>query len=229
MDAKSFSDRLTTLRIERRLSGRAFAKAAGLKASTYQALTTGRSPTLDTLVTISRSLDVDVRWLATGEGARSPDPQFSAPNFQGVHETFHLGDDIAMVPRLEVQASAGPGTLVEHEDAIGVMAFEATWLRRKGIDPTAARALTVRGDSMEPTIRSGDVLLVDTSKRRVEDNGIYVVVSGGYVLVKRVHPRRDGSMMLISDNQAYPPEDVPSHEATDFSVAGRVMWFGRSI
>ncbi len=110
-----------------------------------------------------------------------------------------------------------------------MIAFQATWLRKRGINPGAARALTVRGDSMEPTIRSGDILLVDTSKDRIEDNGIYVVVSGGYVLVKRVHPRLDGSLMLISDNATYPPEDVPAIEASVFRVAGRVMWFGRSI
>lgn len=79
MTEKSFSDRLTVLRIERRLSGRAFAKAAGLKPSTYQALTTGRSPTLDTLVIIANSLGVNVGWLATGEGPKYPEmPEGSA-------------------------------------------------------------------------------------------------------------------------------------------------------
>ncbi len=72
MKEDSFSERLQTLRIERRLTGRAFAKAAGLKPSTYQALTTGRSPTLDTLVMIASSLGVNIRWLATGEGPIYP-------------------------------------------------------------------------------------------------------------------------------------------------------------
>jgi len=223
MSETGFTDRLRLL-VRDSPSERGFAREVGIPQGTLRGLLGGKSPTLETLIAIASAKNVAYHWLATGEG-----PQFSDPQFSGVPETFRAGDDFAMVPRLEVHASAGPGTLVEHEDAIDFMAFQATWLRRRGIDPAAARALTVRGDSMEPTIRSGDILLVDTSKRRVEDNGIYVVVSGGYVLVKRVHPRRDGSMMLISDNQAYPPEDVPSHEAADFQVAGRVMWFGRSI
>lgn len=70
MTEDSFSTRLEALRVERGLSGRAFAKVAGLKASTYQALTTGRSPTLDTLVLVANSLGVNVAWLATGEGER---------------------------------------------------------------------------------------------------------------------------------------------------------------
>lgn len=83
---------------------------------------------------------------------------------------------------------------------------------------------------MEPTIRDGDVLLVDTSIDSIRDNGIYVVVFNGFVLVKRIHVRRDGGVRLISDNQAlYEPDDVPAAETPSLTIAGRVMWFGRSI
>lgn len=82
---------------------------------------------------------------------------------------------------------------------------------------------------MEPTIRDGDTLLLDTSIDRVKDNGIYVVVIDGLVVVKRVHMSRDGTVTLISDNQLYPPEEVPAAEVPEIRFAGRVMWFGRSI
>ncbi|PTW61383.1 peptidase S24-like protein [Breoghania corrubedonensis] len=82
---------------------------------------------------------------------------------------------------------------------------------------------------MEPTIRDGDVLLVDTSINAVRDNAIYVVVLGGLVLVKRLQIKRDGSLRLISDNDRFEAEDVPANEASDIHVAGRVMWYGRSI
>lgn len=134
-----------------------------------------------------------------------------------------------MIPRLAVEASAGNGALAHHEESAGMLAFRADWLRRMGINPHAARALTAKGDSMEPTIRDGDILLVDTSIDRVRDNALYVVVLGGLVLVKRVHVKRDGSLTLISDNSTFPPEDVPANETDDLSIAGRVMWFGRSI
>lgn len=193
-------------------------------------------PSAENAADIAQALDISLQWLIAGRGEMRPaevvaifKDQAASPGFSGVSTGSGEWENFAMVPRLVVQASAGPGALVEHEDAVDMIAFQESWLRKRGINPQAARALTVRGDSMEPTIRSGDVLLVDTSKDRVEDNGIYVVVSAGYVLVKRVHPRRDGSLMLISDNQAYPPEDVPAVEANDFHVAGRVMWFGRSI
>ena len=44
-----------------------------------------------------------------------------------------------------------------------------------------------------------------------------------------MHPRPGGVIVLISDNTVYPREEVALSEASDFSIAGRVMWFGRSI
>ncbi|MBX8800706.1 helix-turn-helix transcriptional regulator [Ochrobactrum sp. MR28] len=82
---------------------------------------------------------------------------------------------------------------------------------------------------MEPTIRDGDVLLVDTSITSVYDNAIYIVVYNGHVLVKRVNLKRDGALTIISDNDRHPPEEVPLAEVPDLHIAGRVMWFGRSI
>ena len=134
-----------------------------------------------------------------------------------------------LVPRLNVQASAGNGALTWSEEPVDFLAFQESWLRARNISPKHARVLTTKGDSMEPTIRDGDVLLIDTSIDRVRDNTIYIVVYGGLVLVKRVHGKFDGSLMLMSDNERYPPEIVAAHDVPDLIVAGRVVWFGRSI
>lgn len=139
-------------------------------------------------------------------------------------------DDFRMIPRLDVHAAAGSGALVEVEDQVEMLAFRADWLRRRGINPLTAHVLTARGDSMEPTIRDGDILLVDTSIDRVMDNAIYVVVYAGRTLVKRVQLRLDGSVVLRSDNrELFEEETVPASEVPNLNVAGRVMWYGRSI
>jgi phage repressor protein C with HTH and peptisase S24 domain len=137
--------------------------------------------------------------------------------------------EFALIPRLDVQASAGNGLVPYGEDPLEYLAFQSHWLRAKGVNPSAARILSARGDSMEETIRDGDVLLVDTSINRVKDNAIYVVIYGDMVLVKRIHGRMNGSLQLISDNPKYPAEEVTSGEVDLLNIAGRVMWFGRSI
>lgn len=141
-----------------------------------------------------------------------------------------LSPEFSMLPRLDIEVSAGKGALVEVEDTYEVLAFRADWLRRRGINPATTHVLTARGDSMEPTIRDGDILLVDTSINYVRDNAIYVVVFAGLTLVKRLQVLRDGSVMIKSDNkEAFQDETVPAAEVPEIRVAGRVMWYGRSI
>lgn len=138
--------------------------------------------------------------------------------------------EFTLVPRLDVAVSAGSGTVVEVEEHADSLAFRSEWMRRRGINPGTAHALTARGDSMEPTIRDGDVLLVDTSIDYVKDNAIYVVVFAGRTLVKRLQLMRDGSVAIKSDNKdVFDDEVVPPNEVPDIQVAGRVMWYGRSI
>tara|TARA_A100001391_G_scaffold50885_1_gene30990 strand:+ start:55116 stop:55856 length:741 start_codon:yes stop_codon:yes gene_type:complete len=170
------------------------------------------------LAKISKYSLVPLSWLAENQ----------AP-FAFRSDADEIDSTFAFIPKFEVSASAGGGALTMNEQVDGVLAFRHDWLRRRGINPEAAAALTARGDSMEPTIRDGDTLLVDTSIDQVMDNGIYVVVIGGLVVVKRVHLSRDGSLTLLSENTVYPAERVPAGEVPDLIFAGRVMWFGRAI
>jgi phage repressor protein C with HTH and peptisase S24 domain len=183
----------------------------------------GSIPVLDRAEVIARSLGVSLDWLATGEGPRLP------AGFAEGQAGYDAGAGVAMVPRLDVAASAGSGALAETENALEYMGLQRSWLRAIGVNPDRARVLDVRGDSMEPTLRDGDLVIVDTSIDRVVDNAIYVVVHSGLVLVKRVHVRVGGGLVLISDNARYPSEEVPGERVDELKIAGRVMWFGRSM
>lgn len=142
-----------------------------------------------------------------------------------------VGAGFVFVPKLEVRASAGAGQLAPAPAIDGdVVAFREDWMRRIGLHAGRAQALVAVGDSMEPTIRDGDLLLIDRSIDHVMDNGIYVVVLGGYVMVKRMQIRRDGSVVLRSDNaDRYDDEVVPAEDVHELIVEGRVRWFGRTI
>ncbi len=124
------------------------------------------------------------------------------------------------VPRLALGASAGAGTLSGEELAIGAFRFSSHWLRGQGLDPAMLSAIAVAGDSMEPTLRDGDEILVDRSPRPLRD-GIHVVRTGDALLVKRLDTGRPGSIALISDNPAYRPIELPPAE---LQVIGRVVW-----
>jgi phage repressor protein C with HTH and peptisase S24 domain len=217
----------------------AFAKRCDIPEATLRGYLKGKYPNADKALRIADETQVDFEWLISGRGSKARENASNGHDVaiwrpsEGEVAYFQAkqahSPEFALVPRLDVQASAGGGRLAFSEDPLEYLAFQSSWLRTRGINPASARILSARGDSMEETIRDGDVLLVDTSIDRVKDNAIYVVSYGDMVLVKRIHGRINGSLQLISDNPKYPAEEVSPGEVAMLNIAGRVMWFGRSI
>lgn len=124
------------------------------------------------------------------------------------------------VPRLALGASAGPGAMAAEEQPIGAFRFSSRWLRGQGFDPAMLSAIVVTGDSMEPTLRDGDEILVDRAQRPLRD-GVHVVRVDDALLVKRIDTSRPGVLALISDNPSYRLLELPP---PDVQVIGRVVW-----
>lgn len=85
--------------------------------------------------------------------------------------------------------------------------------------PLATFYIRVSGDSMEPKIHSGALLVVDRMAE-TKDHDIVVARLGSDFMVKRLHLEDDGGIWLLSENAAYPPVQIT--EAMDFEVWGRV-------
>ncbi|WP_066558971.1 S24 family peptidase [Croceicoccus bisphenolivorans] len=134
------------------------------------------------------------------------------------------------IPRLALGASAGPGALAEDDAPVGHLGFAEGWLREMGLTPSALTALSVAGDSMDPTLSDGDEILVaraDTQFGGRLRDGIHVIRRDGTLLVKRLLFEREGQVSVISDNKAYPSDaNVPLDEV---EVLGRVVWKGGRI
>lgn len=126
------------------------------------------------------------------------------------------------IPRLPLGASAGPGALARDEAPSGQLRFSARWLKAQGLDPVALSVIAVEGDSMEPTLRDGDEILVDRTPRPLRA-GIHVIRLDDMLLVKRLEPGPAGTMRVISDNPAYPASERAMGEV---DVVGRVVWKG---
>lgn len=143
-----------------------------------------------------------------------------------------VAGDLLAVPRLAVEASAGPGALANREETISRFGFDARWLRSVASSPHNVSAISVRGESMLPTLSEGDEILVDggDAADRLRD-GIYVLRVEEALLVKRIalNPAGLGGRRLSirSDNPAYP--DWEECDPASVEIIGRVIWVGRRM
>lgn len=67
------------------------------------------------------------------------------------------------------------------------------------------RIVRVEGDTMYPTFKNNDLLVVDTSQRDIRE-GVYVMEAGsGSMVVRRlqIHPGQKGRVLLGCDNRRY--------------------------
>ncbi len=130
------------------------------------------------------------------------------------------------LPRRGARIAAGYGAFIESEPVIGHLAFREDWLLKYGINHEKADIVEVMGNSMEPTLPDGSLILVDYQRTRRRSNRIFVVRSDDLVLIKRLVKDRHGEWLLVSDNnKEYKPVPWP-REAV---VIGQVMWTGRTL
>jgi len=137
---------------------------------------------------------------------------------------------LVSVRRHPVSVSAGPGALVTEELGKPCFAFDGRWLKvLTATQPSRLSIVRVEGDSMAPTLNSGDDILVDLgdSTERLRD-GIYVLRIDDAVVVKRLALNPTGRRVTVqSDNPAYP--DWPDCSLDDLKPIGRVIWAGRRV
>ena len=130
----------------------------------------------------------------------------------------------------DVRASMGPGAHIESEAVVGQWPFPSPYVRHAlNLNGNRLSVIEVRGDSMEPTLRSGDKIMIDHDDTGIAQPGVFALYDGDATVVKRVEkvPGSDpAQVMLISDNQAHGRYAVLADQV---NIAGRVVWFGRRL
>ncbi|WP_366042984.1 S24 family peptidase [Seleniivibrio sp.] len=127
----------------------------------------------------------------------------------------------------ENQASAGYGAYNSNEP-VGQISLDRVFIE-KGLRANykLLASITVVGDSMEPTLRNGDVVIVDNSQ--TGGDGIFIVRAGEVLYIKRVQIFFDkGIMRLTSDNGFYEPMELDV-KTDNVKVVGRVICCLRKI
>ena len=132
-----------------------------------------------------------------------------------------------MVNVYDVQAAAGDGVLVDEYEAIASkLSFPPDYLRHiTTTNPANLAIISVTGGSMVPTLHHDDIVMVDTTKKNIAYDGMFVLRHDGLLKVKRLQwgPGKQ-TIMLISDNTSlHSPEE---YAVDEIEVVGRVIWVG---
>lgn len=175
---------------------------------------------------LCRELGIHEQWLTSGKGPmwyKSPD-QVSEP----LDRPYHSDDpDTILIPLFEARPAAGSGNHVLRERPATALPFSRTWLRSIDLGPQDAAVLKVQGDSMEPALRHGEMVFLDTkAAQEAISAGIWVFSINNQLFVKRLDPRPDGEVLAHSDNPNYSSFSVDL-ESPSFKLIGRVVWAGR--
>lgn len=129
--------------------------------------------------------------------------------------------DTVELEQIDLKFGLG-GTYTDSMVEVAKRPFSRAWLQ--AITSTAPRHLfwaVGDGDSMEPTIRSGEVLLIDRSEFSPRfDDSIWALVHGEIGMIKRLRMLPGGAVELHSDNQLVRPQVAVDGE---LHVIGRVI------
>lgn len=229
----NFGEALSRLKVQMGVSeDQEVAEALGLSKAAFSARK-GRDSfpekELRALLNERPELPIDVDYVLTGRQQKVAEGNATWSSASLTQETKVQLDvqQYFLVPQLSVHASAGNGYAVDAEDEIGRFAFRRDWLSKKVVNPDALRVITAKGRSMEPTVRDGDILLVDTSPQERLSDGIYVLNYQGESICKRLMRLLDGGLRICSDNATeFPPQDVPAGHMEQVHLVGKVIWVG---
>lgn len=147
-----------------------------------------------------------------------------------LNEAIESGDtDFVPVARLSVEVGAGNGRPIGVITSLGLLQFRRDFLRSAGVSPINAAVVTVKGMSMEPTIRDGSVLLLNRADREPRSGQLYAFSRDGEMLVKRFQSV-NGVWHAISDNadkNEYP--DIIIDSKAETLIQGRAIWVGSKL
>lgn len=215
-----------------------FAKSIGFEVAAVRKWMQRDSIPKAGAIAISQRYGVTPGWVLCGEGeAHDAGELPPAPPCTAHH-------DSALVDEIDVRAGMGGGgiaamecaTTDEYGNTIQCDSVKAVWTMPKafmahtlGVSPSNAKIIEVQGDSMEPTLRPGDRVMIDTSDKRPSPPGIFAIWDGIGVVVKRIEPilgNDDGALRVISDNSHHSVYECP---LCDAQIIGRVVWFSRRV
>ncbi|MEG0082208.1 MAG: S24 family peptidase [Massilia sp.] len=207
----------------------ALARASGVPQPTINRILKGtgkKGPETNTIAALAAACNVSPQWLTDGSGPIQR--AIDAPPTEGEVIGVSVSDEtsrfvgVRVVARYIHAGIGGHAGDVEYEDH-AMLSLPMAWVEEKRLHPTKLIAIRVIGDSMYPTLKKGNIVIVNTADndtRNLMDGKLYAVNHHGRPCVKRLE-YISGRWLLASDNQLPEFRSRPVDESTE--IIGRVV------
>jgi len=132
--------------------------------------------------------------------------------------------DFIEIPMVRLRLSAGVTGFQTEPDRRdgGTLGVRRNWIERSGLIPGKLIAINVKGESMEPSLYEGDLVILNTADTQMRDGAVYAINYEGEAVIKRLS-RDAGEWWLTSDN----PDQRKFHRklcrSGDCIIVGRVV------
>ncbi|MBN6068857.1 helix-turn-helix transcriptional regulator [Aggregatibacter actinomycetemcomitans] len=206
----TLGERINWTMKQKRLERKDLAEALGVSTMAIGDLINNKTKKPRNLLELSEILGVDIKWLQSGEG-ELPEISTALSNTELV-TTQHDGLHRHRIDYLDVRAAAGMSGF-ENSDYPEIIS--SLFLTDEGMLQLVGKKsangiciVNVPTDSMEPTIRKGDIVFIDTKINAYNGDGIYAFTIEGALFIKRVQKLVGGGYRLHSDNKDYDPQDI---------------------
>jgi len=142
-----------------------------------------------------------------------------------------VGDEV-WIAHYDVRAAMGGGQIPhEFPEMLQDIRVSPKHLREMGVmfkEHFHLKMITGWGQSMAPTIKDRDPLLVDITIREFTGDGIYLFSHDDMLYVKRLQKKGKDRFKMISDNKHHDPEDI---RVDDTHILARVLyvWNGQPV
>lgn len=210
--------------VERAGGNQAVSEKADVGLTTLSTYMNGKEWKLGIAEKIAAACNVSLQWLLFGD-----DPQSIS---DGTYALPKDNENISF-PNYDIKLSAGHGIDVDGKIAKASISIP------KGILPIDVLdhrknvcALTVKGDSMQPSLDDGDLVLIRTDVESIKSGAIYAIRIDNSLLVKRLRLKANGNVEVVSDNPSYSTDELKAAEirqmirdgGTPAKIIGRVVW-----
>ena len=180
-----FKTRLKQLRTEKRINQRELAKFLKVAPSTISMYESGhREPNFEILEILADFFNIDMNYLL---GKTDKTTKLIIENESNGFKIPVLGNVAAGIPISAV------------EDILDYEEVPISWQNQGEFF-----ALLIKGDSMQPKIDNGDVVIVKQQSDSNSGDTVIALVNGGDATCKRLE-KTDNGIMLVSTNPKYPP------------------------